>query len=79
MLGLACVERVGRQHIIAAEQSKPAGGNNDVRILAFQADRAITVFDLYPGRKIHFEPNRAAMTTAQMRADVFETREFPAG
>lgn len=66
MLRHSRVEGVGRQAVFALEKTKSARGNNDMRILAFEADRAITVFNLDPIGQSNLKPHRAAMTAACM-------------
>lgn len=76
MLSDAGIEGVGRQAVFAFEKSKPACRDNDVSILALEADRAIAVFNLDPIGQGDLKPDSPTMTSALMPSH-FITHKTP--
>ena len=66
MLRLTGIERIGRHRALIREQPETAAGYDDVGVLAFQTNRAVTVLDLDPVGQGDLETNIAAMAAALM-------------
>ena len=77
MFRAACIERVFRQIVGAAQQSESRRRHDDVDIAAHRADRTVTVFDPERGGKVDFKPNGFAMTAARVCVEFNHGRSNP--
>ena len=62
----AGVERIGGEKLRAAQQFEARFGDNEMKVAAFAADRAVALSRLDLGGRFDFELHPAAMTPAEM-------------
>ena len=71
MLSDAGIECVGGQSVFPSHKAEAAGGDDNVGILAFYADRAVAVFNFNAVRQKNFKPDGAAMAAALVPGHIF--------